>query len=80
MSARRTKASRRAAFRAWALRFAPQTELPVWVVRLDPRTMADAARRMKRALRDLSRAFAVAGPKARAVALSLNLPGGPWVA
>lgn len=79
MSARRTKASRRAAFRGWLARLAAQSAPtgPVWVVRLDPALLRHTARRMKQALREIERAMRAAAPKVRAIMLSFNLPGGP---
>ena len=77
MSARRTKASRRKAFRAWVAQFAPPPETrPVWVVKIDPRLLHELARRVARALRELARQMMSAlRSAARAVVLSFDCPG-----
>ena len=75
MSARRTKASRRAAFRGWLARVSTPTA-PVWVVRLDPALLRHEMRRMKRALREMARLMAAAlRSAARVLVLSFDCPG-----
>lgn len=77
MSARRTKASRRRAFRAWVAQLAPPRETrPVWVVKIDPRLLQESARRVARALRDLARQMRSAlRSAARVLVLSFDCPG-----
>lgn len=77
MSARRTKASRRAAFRGWLARlaFLAAPAAPVWVVKIDPALLQHAVRRMKQALREIERAMRAAAPRVRAIMLSVDCPG-----
>ena len=74
MSARRTKASRRAAFHGWLARISTPTA-PVWVVKIDPGPLRETARRVAQALREIERDMRAAAPRVRAIMLSVDCPG-----